>query len=395
MVNNMLEKLKILFISTALLSSCLPDSQPDVDVMAEETTEEEAFFSDYEASDMKFGYINTSGQLVIEDLYDGVREFSEDLAATNLGGKWGYIDRLGQTVISHDYRSAYAFQEGIARVQDFDKKYWFIDGQGSKLNSVGFDAAYDCLDDLIRVRTAQGYNFINLNGDTLLSDYLDGAKDFKRELSVIQRDRKYGLINKNGDQVMEMEYDKIYIDDEYIRAKQDGSYFLYDTMGNKIFETGFEKLSKFQDSFAAAKNKQQWQLISEVAKSIHLFPSDLKRVEPAGESRWRVTSDEGVTLVDNEGRTLTKEAYQSIFNFSEGLAAFSKNNKWGYLDSEGQEHIPATFDLNWDFKDGRARVVTQGGIGFIDLSGNMVIRPIFFEVKDFEQGRARVQIYRG
>lgn len=391
----MLEKFKFLFISSFLLSSCLPDTKPDVDVMAEDTTEEQAFFSDYEAPKMKFGYINTRGQLVIEDLYDGVREFSEDLAATNLSGKWGYIDRIGQTVIKHEYRSAYAFKKGIARVQDFDKKYWFIDNTGKKLNSVGFDTAYDCLDDLVRVRTAQGYNFINLQGDTLLTEYLDGAKDFKKELSIIQRDGIYGMIDKNGERVMEMAYDKIYIDDIYIRAKQDGKYFIFDTSGNKLLNSGYEKLTEFQDSFAAAKSNQQWQLISENGESMHSFPSGTIRVEPAGESKWRVTTEEGMSLVDNLGKALTQRAYQQIFNFSEGLAVFSKNDKWGYLNPEGEEQIPATYDLNWDFKDGRARVVTQGGIGFIDYTGKIVIKPIFFEVKDFEQSRARVQIYRG
>jgi hypothetical protein len=391
----MLQKLKFLCILTLLLSSCLPDSQPEVDVMSADVSEEEAFYADYAGPDMKFGYINTNGQLVIEDLYDGVREFSENLAATNLDGKWGYIDQLGQTVIKHEYRSAYAFKKGIARVQDFDKKYWFIDKQGKKLNSVGFDTAYDCLDNLIRVRTGQGYNFININGDTLLNDYLDGAKDFKRELSIIQREKRYGMIDKNGERVMEMEYDKIYIDDSYIRAKKDGKYFIFDTKGNKIVDTGFEKLTEFQDSFAAAKNNQQWQLITEDGQATHTFNSDTKRVEAAGESKWRVTTEKGISIVDNKGSLLTNEAYEQIFNFSEGFAVFSKNNKWGYLNTEGKEQIPAIFDLNWDFKDGRARVVTQGGIGFIDYSGNIVIRPIFFEVKDFEQGRARVQIYRG
>ncbi len=391
----MLEKLKFLIISSLIFSSCLPDAKPKVDVMAEDTTEEEAFFSDYEAPDMKFGYINTEGQLVIEDIYDGVREFSEDLAATNLKGRWGYIDRLGQIKITHEFRSAYAFKNGIARVQDFDKKYWFIDRQGKKLNSTGFDTAYDCLDDLIRVRTAQGYNYINLNGDTLLTDYLDGAKDFKRELSIVQRDGRHGMLNKNGERVMEMEFDKIYIDDKYIRAKKDGKYYIYDSLGHKTVDAGFDKMTEFQGAYAAVQDGQQWQLISENNEVIHSFASNIKRVEPAGESRWRVTTKQGMSLVDNQGTSLTGQAYQQIFNFSEGLAVFSKNNLWGYLNTEGKEQIPASFDLNWDFKDGRARVVTQGGIGFIDKRGQIVIRPIFFEVKDFEQSRARVQIYRG
>ncbi len=388
---------KSIILGFVLLSiwSCLPDREPKIDTMDDNISEEEAFFSDYDAPKMKFGYINISGQLVIADIYDGVREFSNDFAATNINGKWGYIDRFGETVIPHEYRSAFAFKQDIARVQDFDKKYWFIDRKGNKLNSVGFDVAYDCLDGRIRVRTEQGYNFINIEGDTLLPDLLDGAKDFYREMAIIQKGDLFGVISKEGDPILKIEFDRVHVDEEFIRAKKDGLFYVYNSKGNKLSETGFQKLSAFQENLAAAKVKDRWKLISTTGKSIHQFPDDIIRVEPAGENNWRVISTDGISLINSEARLLTKRSYEQVFNFSEGMAAFSRNEKWGYLNAAGEEQIAPIFDLIWDFKDGRARVVTNGGIGFIDKVGTLVIRPIFFEVKDFEQGRARVQIYRG
>ena len=170
---------------------------------------------------------------------------------------------------------------------------------------------------------------------------------------------------------------------------------MYDSEGNRLSNSGFQKLSAFQENYAAAKENNQWKLITPSGETIHQFQDDIKRVEPAGDNTWRIVTDDGISLSNNQGTLLTKQPYEQISNFSEGLAAFSRNEKWGYLNTLGKEQIAPAFDLIWDFKDGRARVVTNGGIGFIDKVGTLVIRPIFFEVKDFEQGRARVQIYRG
>ena len=391
---NYYKSIVLVFLLFAFLG-CIQDAEPKVDTMDEAISEEEAFFADYEAPKMKFGYINISGQLVIEDMFDGVREFSNDLAATNIGGKWGYIDRFGETVIKHEYRSAFAFKQDIARVQDFDKKYWFIDRKGNKLNTKGFDVAYDCLDGLIRVRTKKGYNFINIEGDTLLPDLLDGAKDYYRELAIIQKGDLFGIINKEGEPILNFDFSRIFVDDTFIRARKDGLNYVYDSEGNRLSNSGFQKLSAFQENYAAAKENNQWKLITPSGETIHQFKNDIKRVEPAGDNTWRIVTDDGISLSNNQGTLLTKQPYEQIFNFSEGLAAFSRNEKWGYLNTLGEEQIAPKYDLIWDFKDGRARVVTNGGIGFIDKVGTLVIRPIFFEVKDFEQGRARVQIYRG
>src|SRR6266700_3238826 len=63
----------------------------------------------------KGGYIDTKGQWAIKAQFDGLSDFSEGLAAVNLGadcgmgGKWGYIDKNGNTVIPFRFLSAGQF----------------------------------------------------------------------------------------------------------------------------------------------------------------------------------------------------------------------------------------------------------------------------------------------
>lgn len=373
----------------------MTDPAPKVDTMDDTVSEEDAFFADYDPSDMKFGYINTSGQLAIRDLYDGVREFSEGLAAVNLAGKWGYIDQFGQTIINHEYRSAFAFTKGIARVQDFDKHYWFISRTGKRLNTVGFIEAYDCIDGLIRVITDSGYNYVSLEGDTLLPAYCNGAKDFKNGLAVVSRFGKYGVIDPSGTEILPFSFDKVYVDDNTIRAKDNLGISLFSLQGKSQSNLTFDNITQFQNDQAVAKKDGIHHMISTTGQVLFTLPAKIKRAEPAGSKIWRIFVNDGVQLMSHEGKILTQDIHDQIFNFSEGLACYAQGDKWGYINHTGDIQIPATYDLIWDFKDGRARVVTKGGIGFIDKVGELVIPPIFFEVKDFEEGLARVQIYRG
>lgn len=393
----MLESYKLLFsyFLLCLIIGCVPDTEPQIDTMDDQVSEEEAFFADYDPSDMKFGYINTAGQLAIRDLYDGVREFSEGLAAVNLAGKWGYIDQFGRTIINHEYRSAYAFKDGIARVQDFEKKYWFIDKTGKRLNSEGFVEAYDCINGLIRVITESGYNYISLEGDTLLPAYCNGARDFKNNLAVVSRFGKYGVIDPSGTEIIPFNYKKVYVDDNTIRARDKSGVRIFTHQGTSGSSDTFDKITSFQNAQAVASQNGKLYMISESGEKKFALPAEVKRAEPTGSNIWRIYVDDGIKLMSNNGDILTPNAHDQIFNFSEGLACYAKGNKWGYINENGEVQIPAKYDLIWDFKDGRARVVTKGGIGFIDPQGELVIDPIFFEVKDFEEGLARVQIYRG
>jgi len=393
----MLQFYKSIFICLilVLINGCVPDSTPHIDTMDEAVTEEDAFYADYDPSDMKFGYINTAGQLAIRDLYDGVREFSEGLAAANLNGKWGYIDQFGRTIVDHEFRSAFAFTEGIARVQDFEKQYWFIDKSGKRLNSQGFTEAYDCINGRIRVITESGYNYISLEGDTLLPAYCSGAKDFKNGLAVVSRFGKYGVIDPSGAKILPFSFQKIYVDDTVIRASDVNGVSLYSYSGKSLSDDNFDQITQFQNNKAVAHRNGKLIMISNTGEILFPLTKEIKRAEPAGSNIWRIYVNDGVKLLSSDGQMLTKNAHDQIFNFSEGLACYAVGDKWGYINEAGNVHIPAKYDLIWDFKDGRARVVTKGGIGFIDPDGKLVIPPIFSEVKDFDEGLARVQIYRG
>ena len=73
----------------------------------------------------KFGFIDRKGKIVVPPIYDNAGNFSEGMAAVNVGadlsaegGKWGYIDKTGKVVIDFKFIRAEPFYNGIAMTGD-------------------------------------------------------------------------------------------------------------------------------------------------------------------------------------------------------------------------------------------------------------------------------------
>jgi hypothetical protein len=51
----------------------------------------------------KWGFIDTTGKVVIEPKYDEIRRFESSITGVKLNGKWGFINRKGKLVVDYQY----------------------------------------------------------------------------------------------------------------------------------------------------------------------------------------------------------------------------------------------------------------------------------------------------
>lgn len=73
----------------------------------------------------KWGFINTSGNLVIDYQYDRIDSamisergaFVEGRAGVCVDARWGFIDKTGRYIVKPKYREIEAFEGGVARVK--------------------------------------------------------------------------------------------------------------------------------------------------------------------------------------------------------------------------------------------------------------------------------------
>ncbi|MCL2815240.1 MAG: WG repeat-containing protein [Oscillospiraceae bacterium] len=83
--------------------------------------------------------------------------------------------------------------------------------------------------------------------------------------------------------------------------------------------------------------------------------------------------------------------YESIGNFSEGLAIVWQNNKSGFIDKTGKLVVPCVYDKAESFIGGIARVEIGGKCNYIGESGKFLITVEYDEVGDFSDGMAWIR----
>ena len=102
-------------------------------------------------------------------------------------------------------------------------------------------------------------------------------------------------------------------------------------------------------------------------------------------------------FIDKSGHVRIRlQPAQEATSFSEGLAAVSRDGRWGYINTSGTWVIPPRFVAEEEFSEGLA-VVTTGEyasktaqLGFIDRTGKFVIAPRFEWASSFSDGVAAV-----
>ena len=89
--------------------------------------------------DLKYGYINRLGKLIIPCRWKNAKDFSEGLAGVQKGGwseTWGFIDKTGKLVIPYQYSEVSSFVNGQAEVFKADH-WWSITGVRFAIDKTG------------------------------------------------------------------------------------------------------------------------------------------------------------------------------------------------------------------------------------------------------------------
>lgn len=144
----------------------------------------------------KYGFINTTGDLIINYSYDRAYSFSDGLAAVSVNGKWGFINKTGEMVIPYKYDGALSLSEGLAAVA-VNGKWGFIDRFGNCVVPYSYDAANSFADGLAHVLRGNTWGFVDHKGKWYASkdDYIPAFSDYAKRY-VEQQINKWQIKGK-------------------------------------------------------------------------------------------------------------------------------------------------------------------------------------------------------
>jgi len=329
----------------------------------------------------KWGYINIEGKMVIATQFDFARDFYEGLAAVEVGDKWGYIDRSGKMVIAPQNGFGYRFSDGRARAWVLAEKKWgFIDKTGKMVIAPQFAQAFEFVDGLAYV-SDKSWKWA----------FIDPAGTAVTPFQFADEDRYASRFSEGVAAVG-------------IGPVLDDRWGYIDRTGKFMIAARFNRALPFSENLARVVVGKQWGYVDHTGKMVIAMPSnyDYESLGYFHDGRALVDLDvhDGKTLkqvrgyIDTNGKMVIAPQFENVSdrdgddadfswdcyyvgNFSEGLAAVTLGDKWGYVDKDGRMVIATLFDDARDFAAGLAAVKLDKKWGFIDKSGKVIIAPQF------------------
>ncbi|MBN1629289.1 MAG: WG repeat-containing protein [Thermoleophilia bacterium] len=311
----------------------------------------------------KGGYIDESGAVVIEPLFEEVGRFSDGLAAVILNGEEGFIDAGGAVVVHPPedaaVRPLYAsFSEGLAALQSTTEDvYGYIDTTGAWVVEPRFEEAGPFSEGRACVVINGRYGYVDGSGALVVEPQFVEAGSFSYGRALVEVEGRLGYIDRTGALVIEPQFDFATTFREGLAAVA-----VYGKSGD--YDSGYiDANGDWVIRFPTARLSSS----GEIPPKAPLLNDDSGFAEGlAVAQRWDSGSDSYLTgYLDKTGAWAIEPLFFEAYPFSEGRAVV------GAYDEDDGEHV----------------------YGYIDRSGDFAIEARYRSARDFSGGIAEVSWY--
>ena len=289
----------------------------------------------------RFGYVNKSGDIVVDIRYDNATAFSEGLGCLNEGELTHVIDHTGKILFSmKDIEPVSCFCNQYL-VASRDNKYGII----NRLGEVVVDFTFDLI-----------------------------SGDIYHEMTNAVADNNFGLLHTNGDWISKFEWGIIaeWQSDSQITSVEDRNtklVHLINRDGKYVSDRSFA---------------QGW------SHSCGVLPVEFMPADGGG-----------VGLVDSTGAAVVNGLFQSCNSHAtNGTIAVEGSGKWGVIDTSGNWLCPPKYAyIREEYCGLRAtnfggvwvgRILQGGQWGYITSIGEVAIEPQYRWVLNFADDVAAV-----
>lgn len=194
----------------------------------------------------KYGFIDNSGKIAINPIFDWTYGFSEGVALVKYEGDWHFIDKTGKmTARIPPYANDRTISEGLLAVKS-QNAWGYMDKTGKVTIPFEYDDVEKFHEGLAAVEKDSMCGFINKKGKLVIPlqyparNIKDkrrsaGVGNFTNGMAIIYcNNGKYGVINKKGEYVVPPKYDYMKNYGDYIIIRLDEKEGLLDNKG-KVF----------------------------------------------------------------------------------------------------------------------------------------------------------------
>ncbi|AQT67791.1 KWG Leptospira [Anaerohalosphaera lusitana] len=264
----------------------------------------------------KWGYVNPSGEVLIDFKFDDAENFRDDYAAAKFDGKWGVINTKGEPVID------FAFEE-----------IWERGGPDNQFAVVCTES------NRMRVYDMQGNWWQQAEYDLIFL--------YPRVITAGNEGEPFHAFTYAGT-LVSRDYDVQGADSKGIIVKDShGSHFHLDYSGKPLYDAKFNRLWSFHDGLAKAKTDSDlYGYIDEtgsfVIKPQFITAADFNEgladvIKPVqdGYVHGYINKKGEMAIKVATTETLKEPGVPTMFKFKHGLAKVKTKFWMGYVNAEG------------------------------------------------------------
>ena len=206
----------------------------------------------------KWGFINTSGSVVIQPQYDEVRDFNGGYCIVKQDGRWGIMDKAGKFVHQCTYDSISDIDSEIAFAKiGVDSYYLYLNGKKKMLPKEYTFHPYSEGYARIKNNKTNKWGYVDTKGVFLINAEFDFASDFKGGHALVAKGDKSWQIHKNGDkkgsEVAANNSTVLFDNGAGFIQKNDGQTSIFvDKNLHKVRE--YAEIGEFSEGFARVKD---------------------------------------------------------------------------------------------------------------------------------------------
>ena len=341
---------------------------------------------------VKWGFVDTTGQLVIGLNYDDVRSFNADgRAIVKKQGHWGVINRAEKILLDFEFDMLQEVENSNAYIYKQGNKFGFVNvAEGVKDTVNVYDEVQALRDSFFLVKKLGSWFVINRNSNAQVVD------SYKFDHTVVydggtwlgQKGIKSYLFKDNN--LIDSTMNDV--------AVYSGGFFSYRDKGllklkhqRKVYNVDSAlQIGQVDHSVVSTVKSDTWNMYDyKRNKYLKKGLQDVLFVEP---NYWVILDSLGqFSLYDSRVNKVKLKDFESL-SITEDVGLIKRAGGYFYCNSVTFEALSKGYDFAWPFEGGYARVQQKdGSLSIINRSFEVVYTSSFKEMKNLKYGLVAVK----
>ncbi len=255
---------------------------------------------------------------------------------------WHYVDENGHVKLEGPFETALRFNEDGYAVISMGGKYYTILENGDKygMDETGVTDVFAVSGSHILAQYNGKYSYYNYDFENVATGHQYEEMTVNDcGVAAVKKDGKWGVITDGGETVVDFILDDVAVNslekafvDGVAMVQSGGEWYLLNTEGEKLWETGF----------AEAK-----------------APESIGYIAVGNGEKWGFADRDGNLVIDYQ--------YDDALSFSDHLAAVRVGNVWNYISEKNSRVIEQGFDDANPFHNGIAQAHIVDGEALVTL----------------------------